>query len=80
MTFTGGAEVSPTVQVSRFVSPLSLHQESRIAVIATVSKRSNHLEILLDALLLIKQGEDRFVILSPETMKAILKWYEGEDK
>ena len=60
MTFTGGAEVSPTVQVSRFVSPLSLHHGNPT--------------------FLIKQGEDRFVFLSPETMKAILKWYEGEDK
>jgi hypothetical protein len=61
MTFTGGAEVSPTVQVSRFVSPLGRFHYG-------------------DPTFLIKQGEDRFVILSPETMKAILKWYEGEDK
>ena len=70
MTFTGGAEVSPTVQVSRFVSPLSLIRKSD-------PLRRRILELLR---LLIEQGEDRFVILSPETMKAILKWYEGEDK
>jgi hypothetical protein len=60
MTFTGGAEASTTVQVSRCASPLSLHHG--------------------DPTFLIEQGEVRFVILSPETMKAILKWYEGEDK
>ena len=57
MSFSGGAEVTPTVTVQRFVMPGSLHH-------ADVNFR-------------IHQG-DRYIYLSPETMKAILEWYGGE--
>ena len=56
MSFSGGAELTPTATVARFVSPGSMHHA--------------------DVNLRIHQG-DRYVNLSPETMAAILKWYEG---
>ena len=55
MSFTGGAEVTPTVRVVRFQCPGSLNNAQPS--------------------LLIEQG-DHAVMVSPETLRAILDWYQ----
>lgn len=55
--FTGGAEVTPEVEVARYYSPDSM----------------NHLAPTLN----IKQG-NAIVQVSPDTLRAILKWYETD--
>lgn len=57
VAITGGAEVTPTVTVQRFVMPGSIN--------------NGNITLRID-----QYG--RYVYLSPETMRDILKWYEGE--
>lgn len=57
MAFSGGAEETPIVKVSRFRAPGSLNDGRPTLIII----QNNHA-----------------TQLSPETMRAILKWYESE--
>lgn len=57
MSFTGGAEDTPLVTVSKFIRPFSLHHG--------------------DKMLTIEQN-GVCILLSPETMKAILHWAESK--
>ena len=57
MSFTGGAEPTPTVTVVRYRCPGNLNNG--------------------EPSLLIEQG-GRTVMVSPETLTAILNWYQGE--
>jgi hypothetical protein len=54
MSFTGGAEVTPTVSVVHFRCPGSLNNNQPSLRI---------------------EQEDQAVTVSPETLRAILKWY-----
>lgn len=57
MLFSGGAECTPKVVVSRYYDPVSLHNG--------------------DVNFKIEQNGS-MVALSPETMRAILKWYDSD--
>ena len=56
MLFSGGAECTPKVTVSRFHMVGSLHNNEPALLIDTVQGR---------------------VLISPQTMKDIISWYEG---
>lgn len=58
MMFTGGAEPTPSVEVTRFQAHGSMNDGKPT--------------------LKITQGVEGYVLLSPDTIKAILAWYERD--
>ena len=56
MSFTGGAELTPTVEVVKFRCPGSMNDGDRAII--------------------IEQGGES-VMISPETLQAILNWYNA---
>lgn len=62
MVFTGGAENTPMVTVGFFVASESLNHEEKNLRIRQFNEET---------------GKEEMVVLSPETMREILRWAEG---
>lgn len=58
MAFTGGAEITPVATVSRYYMPGSMNNGDKVFEITQETSR----------------GTVQTVMLSPQTMEAILKW------